>query len=55
MNCAKFKDPVSHTCLTLTGAVISYTRGGWVTGSSHFAVMTNIFVTKFSECSENIY
>ena len=36
----------------LTGAVsilVSYTRGGWVAGSGPFTVMTNIFVTEFTE------
>ena len=53
MNWAKFKDPVSHVCLA--GAIVS----SWfvtqeVAGSSSFTVMTNIFVTEFSEFSENI-
>ena len=56
MNWAKFKDPISHMCLA--GAVgsilVSYTRRGWVAGSSSFTIMTNIFVTEFSELSENI-
>ena len=43
MNLAEFKDPVSHVCLA--GAVlVSDTRGGWVAGSSHFTVMTNILL-----------
>ena len=33
----------------------SYTRGGWVAGSSPFTLMSNIFVTEFAEFSENIY
>ena len=48
MNKSQFKDPFSHMCLIL----VSYTRGGWVPGSSPFTVMTNNFVTEFSE---NIY
>ena len=50
MNLAQFKDPVSHMCLA--GTVVAYwscTRGGWVAGSKNFTVMTNIFVTEFSE------
>ena len=35
--------------------LVSYTRGGWVVGLSHFTVMKNIFVTEFSKFSENIY
>ena len=51
MNWAQFKDPVSHMCLA--GAVAAF----WsltqeVTGLSPFTVMTNIFVTEFSEFSE---
>ena len=42
--------------MCLAGAVVAF----WslmqeVTGSSPFAVMTNIFVTEFAEFSENIY
>ena len=53
MNWAQFYDPVSH--LFLAGAAVS----SWfltqeVAGSSPFTVMTNIFVTEFSEFSENI-
>ena len=45
---AQFKDPVSH--MFLAGTVVaswSLTQG--VAGSSSFTVMTNIFVTEFSE------
>ena len=50
MNWAQFKDPVS-TCVLLHcgGILVSHTRGGCVAGSSPFTVMTNIFVTEFSE------
>ena len=54
MNWAQFKDPVSHMCLAGVVEASSYTRGGWVAGSSPFTVVTNIFVTEFSEFSENI-
>ena len=48
MNWAQFKDPVSHMCLS--GTVVAF----WsltqeMAGSSPFKVMTNIFVTEFSE------
>ena len=45
MNWAQFKDPVSHMCVA--GAVGAF----WsqVAGLSPFTVMTNIFVTEFSE------
>ena len=36
------------------GILVSYTRGGWLAGSSPFTVMTNIFVIEFSEFSKNI-
>ena len=32
--------------------LVSHTRGGYVAGSSPFTVMTNIFVTEFSEYSK---
>ena len=48
MNWTQFKDPVSHMCLA--GAVVaSWSLTEEVAGSSPFAVMTNIFVTEFSE------
>ena len=39
MNWAQFKDPVSHICHAGT-----YTRGGWVAGSSPFTVMTKFLI-----------
>ena len=51
MNWAQFKDPVSKC-----GSILaSHGRDGYVAGSSPFIVMTNIFVTEFSEFSENIW
>ena len=48
MNWAQFKDPVSHMCLAgAVAASLSITQE--VAGSSSFTVMTNIFVTEFSE------
>ena len=48
MNWAQFKDPVSHMCLA--GAVVAcWSLTQEKAGSSPFAVMTNIFVTEFSE------
>ena len=47
MNWAQFKDHVSH--MYIDGAVVSYTTGGWVAGSSPLTAMTNTFVTEFSE------
>ena len=32
--------------------LVSYTRGGWVAGSSPFTIMTNILLTEFSKFSE---
>ena len=57
MNWNQFKDPVSYMCLSYWGCgsiLVSNTRGGWVVDSSPLTVMTNIFVTEFSEFSENI-
>ena len=51
MNWAQFKDPVSHMCLAGT-VVASWSLTQEVTGSIPFIVMTNIFVTEFSEFSE---
>ena len=51
MNWAQFKDPVSHTCLAGT-VVASLSLTQEVAGLSSFTVMTNIFVTKFSESIE---
>ena len=53
MNRAEFKDPVSHVCLAVI-VVVSWFLTQEVAGSSPFTVMTNIFVTEFSEFSENI-
>ena len=47
MNCAHFEDPVSHT---FAGAVeASWPLTQEVAGLSPFTVMTNIFVTEFTE------
>ena len=48
MNYAQFKDPVSHICLAGT-VVASRSLTQEVAGSNPFTVMTNIFVTEFSE------
>ena len=48
MNWAEFKDPVSHVCLAGT-VVVSWSLTQEVAGSNPFTVMTNIFVTEFSE------
>ena len=51
MNWDQFKDPVSHMCYV--GAVVaSWSLTQEVAGLSPFTVMTNIFVTDFSEFSE---
>ena len=42
MNCAQFKDPVSHMCLT-GAVVVSKSLTQDMAGSSPFTVMTNIF------------
>ena len=53
MNWAQFRDPVSHRCLA--GAVVaSWTLTQEVAGLSPSTVMTNIFVTEFSEFREKI-
>ena len=50
-NCASFKDPVSHMCLA--GAMVaSWSLTQEMAGSNPFTVMTNIFVTEFTEISE---
>ena len=55
MNWVQFKYPVFHKFFAGTMvASWSYTRGGWVAGLNPFNVMRNIFVTEFSEFSENI-
>ena len=51
MNWSQFKDPVSHMCLSGT-VVVPWSFTQEVAGSSHFTVMTNIFVTEFSEFSK---
>ena len=48
MNWAQSKDPVSHMCLAGT-VIASWSLTEEVAGSSPFTVMTNIFVTEFSE------
>ena len=51
MNWSQFKDPVSHMCLA--GAVVaSWSLTQEMAGSNLFTVMTNIFVTEFSEFRE---
>ena len=46
---------LSHvSCWHCGSILVSYSRRGWVAGLSPFTVMTNIFVTEFSEFSENI-
>ena len=53
MKWAQFKDPVSHMCLV--GAVVaSWSLTQEVAGLSPFTLMTNIFVTEFSDFTENI-
>ena len=42
MNCAQFKDPVSHMCLAGT-VVVSWSPTQVVAGSRPFTVMTYIF------------
>ena len=48
MNWSQFKDHVSHMCFS-GAAVASWSLTQEVAGSSPFTVMTNIFVTEFSE------
>ena len=52
MNCSQFKDYVP--CWHCGSILVLNIRGGCVAGLSHFAIMTNIFVTEFAEFSENI-
>ena len=53
MNWAEFKEPLSHVCLA--GAVVaSWALTQEMAGSSPFPVITNIFVTEFSEFSETM-
>ena len=42
------------SCWHCGSILVPHTRGGYVAGSSPFTVMTNIFVTEFTEFSENI-
>ena len=53
MNWAQFKDPVSHMFL-VSAVVASWSLTQNMAGSSHFTVMTNIFVTEFAEFIENV-
>ena len=53
MNLDQLKDPVSQMCLA--GAVVaSWSLTQEVAGSSPFTVMRIIFVSEFTEFSENI-
>ena len=47
MNWAQFKDPISHMSCGTVVASWSFTQE--VAGLSPFTVMTNVFVTEFSE------
>ena len=49
----QFKDPVSYMCLN-GGVVASWSLTQVMAGLNPFTVMINIFVTEFSEFSENI-
>ena len=40
------------SCWCCSSILVSHTRGGCVAGSNPFTIMTNIFVTEFSEFSE---
>ena len=51
MNLAQFKVPVSHMCLVGT-VVASWSLTQEVAGLSSFTIITNIFVTEFTELSE---
>ena len=56
MNWAQFKDLVSHMCLASNVvASSSLTQEVAVSNPFNCTVMTNIFVTEFSEFGENIY
>ena len=53
MNWSQFKDPVSNMCLA--GAMVpSWSFTQEIANLNPFTVLTNIFVTEFSEFSENI-
>ena len=51
MNCAQFKDTVSHMCLASTVAASWFLTEDVAVSS---ALMTNVFVIEFTEFSENI-
>ena len=53
MHWAQFIGPVSHMCL-VDAVVASWSLTQDVAGSSPFTVLTNIFVTEFTEFNENI-
>ena len=53
MNCARFKDPISHTCLP-SAVVASWSLTQEIEGSNPFTVIINILVTEFIELKENI-
>ena len=53
MNWAQYKDPVSHMCLAGT-VVASWSLTQEMAGSNPFTLITNIFVTAFSEFRESI-
>ena len=53
MNWAQFKDPVSHTCLAGT-VVATWSLTQKMASSSPFTVMTNIFVTEFSDSVNSV-
>ena len=48
MSWAQFEDPISHMCLAST-VVASWSLTQEVAGLIPYTVMTNIFVTEFSE------
>ena len=50
---SQFQDPVSHMCLAGT-VVASLSLTQEMAGSNPFTIMTNMFVTEFSEFKENI-
>ena len=50
MNWGQFKDPACYLCLA--GTVVA-SLPQEVAGSNPFTVITNIFVTEFSEFKEN--
>ena len=52
MNWAQYKDPVSHMRIADT-VVASWSLTQELSGSNHFTVTTNIFVTEFNELNSN--